>query len=235
MPSVLHALNAADSLRMQLSGEHADDHPTCALCGSVTIDPHAQVFGRDYLRCATCALVFLHPAQRLSRAAEAEYYRLHRNDADDAGYRRFVAPLVGALCARLPSGSEGLDFGCGEASAVSAMLREAGHVVRGFDPLFAPDAQALQRAYDFIVLSEVAEHLHAPAEVFARLRTLLRAGGLIAVGTGFPPEAARFAQWHYLRDPTHVAFWSPATCEWLARRLGLRCEVAAANVVLLAE
>nr|WP_282452798.1 class I SAM-dependent methyltransferase [Lysobacter sp. CAU 1642] len=148
---------------------------------------------------------------------------MHRNDPDDPGYRRFVAPLVEALRTRLAPASEGLDFGCGPGSAPAAMLREAGHRVTGYDPQFAPGADALRRQYDFVVVCEVAEHLQAPAAVFAMLRGRLRRGGVIGVKTGFVPEPERFVRWHYLRDPTHVVLFSPTSIEWLAAQLELEC------------
>lgn len=208
---------------------------SCPLCETNWIDPHATVGDRNYFRCARCWLVFLEPTQRLPAEAEAAHYRLHRNEVDDPAYRCFVSPLVEALLARIPPGSAGLDFGCGPGPVVASMLEEAGHGVRRFDPQFQPDLDALSGNYDFIVLSEVAEHLHAPAAEFARLRGLLKAGGLIAVMTGFVPGPSRFVHWHYLRDPTHVVFYAPSTFRWLARRLDLRCELPGANLALLCD
>ena len=207
-----------------MSPPAADPPPLhCLLCASSRVSEHAEAAGRRFWRCADCALVFVDPGQWLAPQQEADYYRLHRNDPDDPGYRRFVAPLVEALCAQLPPTSQGLDFGCGPGSAPAAMLGEAGHRVRGYDPQFLPDAAALEARYDFIVLCEVIEHLHAPAAVLAQLRALLRGPALIAIKTGFLPEPARFAHWHYLRDPTHVALYSPACLQWLANHLGLHC------------
>lgn len=213
--------------------EVVESGKVCPLCESHWIDPHGQVGVRDYFRCARCWLVFLDPAHRPTPDAEAAHYRLHRNDVDDPGYRRFVTPLVDALMARLPADSVGLDYGCGPGPVVAAMLEEAGHTVRRYDPQFSPDLAALDERYDFIVLSEVAEHLHKPSAEFARLHSLLRPGGVIAVMTSFVPGPSRFATWHYHRDPTHVVFFAPSTFRWLARRLGLRCELPATNVAMM--
>ncbi len=205
----------------------------CPLCESHCVDPHEAVGERDNFRCARCWLVFLDPTQRPQASEEAAHYRLHQNDVADQGYRRFVSPLVHSLLARLAPGSGGLDFGCGPGPVVAVMLEEAGHRVSRYDPQFMPDDAALSGCYDFIVLSEVAEHLHAPAAEFARLRGLLNPGGVIAVLTAFVPEPSGFARWHYHRDPTHVVFYASSTFRWLARKLDLRCEFPAENVALL--
>lgn len=205
----------------------------CLLC-----DEQAAGFactqGRDYWRCGGCGLVFLEPSQRRSAEAERAYYGTHRNDPDDPGYRRFLSRLVQPLLARLDRPSRGLDFGCGPGSALAAMLAEAGHDIALYDPIFAPDAGALDSDYDFIACSEVLEHLHQPLAELQRLAARLRPGGLLAVMTGFPPDSPQaFTTWHYPRDPTHVAFYGPQVFAWLAQRLGMQLEIPDRNVALL--
>lgn len=209
------------------------DAGACPLCERASPVPHCTVGDVRFLRCPACALLFRDPARWPDRDAESAHYRLHENHPDDPGYRRFLQPLFDALARRLPPAAEGLDFGCGPGSALAAMLREAGHGVRLYDPVFADDADALVQRYDFITASEVVEHLHRPAETFARLAGLLAPGGLLGIMTGAPPEdPAAFARWHYLRDPTHVAFYGPGTLGWIARRHGWALALPARNVAL---
>jgi cyclopropane fatty-acyl-phospholipid synthase-like methyltransferase len=87
------------------------------------------------------------------------------------------------------------------------MLREVGHTVRLYDPLFFPDAAPLAARHDFITCTEVAEHFHRPGKEFERLAAMLRPGGWLAVMTCFQTDDARFEQWHYRKDPTHVVFY----------------------------
>ena len=70
-----------------------------------------------------------------------------------------------------------------------------------------PGRDALQRDYDVITLSEVAEHLFEPAVEFERLGRLLKPGGWLGVMTCFQTDDTSFARWHYRRDPTHVVFY----------------------------
>ncbi len=51
--------------------------------------------------------------------------------------------------------------------------------------------------------------------------------------TCFQTDGARFADWHYRRDVTHVVFYRRETFEHLAVRLGWRCEIPVKNVVLM--
>ncbi len=62
---------------------------------------------------------------------------------------------------------------------------------------------------------------------------MLRPGGILAVMTCFQTEDARFAGWHYRRDPTHIAFYRRATFAWLARRHGWTLTIPAKDVALL--
>ncbi|WP_269140150.1 class I SAM-dependent methyltransferase [Pseudothauera nasutitermitis] len=176
---------------------------------------------------------FLEPAQRLGRDAERAFYDTHRNAPDDPGYRRFLARIAEPLMQRLSGSAEGLDYGCGPGPALAAMLAEGGHRVACYDPYYCPDAAVLARDYDFITCTEVAEHFHDPAAEFVRLAGLLRPGGWLAVMTCFQTDDARFANWHYRRDPTHVVFYREETFAWLAGHLGWHLEVPAKDVALL--
>ena len=205
----------------------------CPVCLEAAPRPFMHVDGRDYWRCDTCEATFVPPAQRPTVADERAEYLLHRNDADDPAYLRFLSRLAAPLLQRLPPGAEGLDHGCGPGPALATMLRAAGHRVALYDPFFAPDTTALAHTYDFITCTEVVEHFHDPAAEFARFDALLRPGGWLGVMTCFQTDDARFAAWHYRRDPTHVVFYREATFRLLARRFGWQCEVPGKDVVLM--
>lgn len=175
----------------------------------------------------------MNPAQRPPAADEYAHYLHHENDPGDPRYRRFLSKLADPLLARLPPGSQGLDYGCGPGPALAAMLREAGHEVALYDPFFVPDPSPLAGTYDFVTCTEVAEHFHDPATDFERLRALVRAGGWLAIMTCFQTDDARFADWHYRKDPTHVVFYRATTFRHLARRWRWSCESPAKDVVLM--
>jgi SAM-dependent methyltransferase len=228
-----------NEIRLRRAVGGAPPAEPCPVCHSALTDPvldapprGASAHGR-YWQCARCWVVFLDPARRPTPHAEASHYALHDNRSDDPAYRRFLARIAGPVQQRVAVGSHGLDFGCGPLPVLAHMLREAGLRVTVHDPLFFPNDAALEARYDFIVLSEVAEHFHAPAREFERLFAMLRPGGLLAVMTGFAPPVTALERWHYRRDPTHVVFYRPATLRWLAEHHGADCEIAGADVALL--
>ncbi len=187
----------------------------------------------DYWRCQMCEARFLDPGQRPAPAEERAHYRRHENDPRDPRYRAFLSKLTRPLLPKLSPGMRGLDYGCGPGPALAAMLCEAGHDMALFDPLFHPDRRSLERTYDFVTCTEVAEHFHRPADEFDRLDTLLRPGGWLGVMTCFQTDDARFAAWHYRRDPTHVVFYREATFRLIASSRGWTCEIPVKDVALM--
>ncbi|MDT8448840.1 MAG: class I SAM-dependent methyltransferase [Wenzhouxiangellaceae bacterium] len=209
--------------------------PACPVCEGLGCAPFLEIEGRQYWRCRECRATFLDPAQCPDPAAERREYDRHRNEPDDPGYRQFLARLTGPMLERLHPGRQGLDFGCGPGPALAAMLAEAGHEMELWDPIYAPDPAVLERTYDFITCTEVVEHMHHPATEFRRLNTLLRPGGLLGVMTQFQTDDARFATWHYRRDPTHVVFYRKSTLEFIAARMGWRCQFPGHNVAIFTK
>jgi 2-polyprenyl-3-methyl-5-hydroxy-6-metoxy-1,4-benzoquinol methylase len=192
-----------------------------------------QVESRDYWRCLHCEVTFLDPTQLPDGSTAEQQYRLHRNEVEDAGYRRFLGRVADPLLARLEPEQSGLDYGCGPGPALAAMLSEAGHQMSIYDPLFFDNPEVLERSYDFITCTEVAEHFYHPFDEFALLDRLLKPGAWLAVMTMFQTDDAAFAKWHYRRDPTHVVFYREATFQAIARQHNWHCEIPCANVVLL--
>ncbi|WP_237060760.1 class I SAM-dependent methyltransferase [Microbulbifer sediminum] len=188
---------------------------------------------RPYHQCARCALVFVPADFHLSAAAERAYYDLHENSLDDSGYRQFLSRCADPLLEVLPPASRGLDFGCGPAPLLARMLSSAGHSVALHDAYYAPGSSVLEESFDFIVATEVVEHLSAPGDVLELLWSRLRQGGLLALMTKLVISPERFASWHYIRDPTHICFFSKHTFAWLAEHLGAGLEYADRDVVFL--
>jgi SAM-dependent methyltransferase len=187
----------------------------CPLCAGQALAYHRDE-QRAYLQCTRCELVFVAPQDRIDRRAEFALYCLHENSVDDPGYRQFLQRLAGPLCERLAPASRGLDFGCGPAPALAAMLEEAGHRVALHDSFFSPAPELLEQRYDFITATEVVEHLHRPGPVLAQLWDCLLPGAWLGVMTKLVRDREAFAGWHYKRDPTHVCFFSRATWRFWA-------------------
>lgn len=212
----------------------ADGPPACPLCAGTASAP-IDCDGRLYFRCAGCGLVHLDPALRVDAATERAEYALHRNDPQDAGYRRFLSRAFDEVRARFAPPARGLDFGCGPGPALVAMAREAGFGMDAFDPFFAPDTSVFARRYDFVTCTEVAEHLFAPRVELDRLWGLLRPGGALVIQTRRVLDDTRFRTWNYRRDPTHVVFFADASFGWLAARWGARLSLPGPDVAVLVK
>lgn len=204
----------------------------CPLCGTGGTAAFARVGDDRYHRCDRCALVFVDPSGRLDAERERERYETHENDPGDPRYRAFLDRLAVPLVERLDPGARGLDYGSGPGPTLSVMLGERGFPTDIYDPFFAPDTKVLDGAYDFVTCTETAEHFFEPGREFARFDALLRPGGWLGLMTGLLTEDIDFETWWYVRDPTHVAFYAPATLRWIADRFAWHLETPAENVAL---
>lgn len=210
---------------------------TCPLCATLGCalyyrDPRAALDYREYRQCSQCSLVFVPPAWWPDISRERAEYALH--DADEsAGYRRFLERILQPVEPNLPSGARVLDFGCGRSALLARICIELGYRAWSYDPVFRPDGAVLEQSYQAIFCVEVLEHVHRPGELMPQLCAMLDAGGCLAIMTKRPSSPQAFANWHYIRDITHVCFYSAATFEWIARWLGLRLELPSSDCALL--
>lgn len=194
----------------------SDNCSPCPLCNAVHTSQFYKDKKREYLRCATCQLIFVPPAWHLSPADEKAIYDNHQNSPNDPRYRLFLSRLFDPVLQQLLPGSRGLDFGSGPGPTLSVMFTEHGHHMTIYDIFYAPEPHVLSQQYDFVTATEVVEHLCHPARDLNRMWECVKPGGLLAIMTKPAPAVAEFAAWHYKNDPTHVSYYSPATFRWLA-------------------
>lgn len=209
-----------------------DGGPACPLCDAEDATGYHRDRARSYWRCGTCALVFVPPESHIDATAEKARYDQHQNDPGDARYRAFLSRLADPLLARVPPDAVGLDFGSGPGPTLGPMLEEAGRRVFLYDLFYAPDPAVWTRQYDFITATEVVEHLRHPRRELDRCFAALTPGGVLAVMTKWVANHEVFTRSRYIRDPTHICFFSRATCQWIARRWGSRVEFPAVDVAL---
>ena len=202
------------------------------------------------VRCFDCGLAFTDPrpaADEMAAFYPPSYGGLEREDLIarvEAGFRRRQQrEVVRWLAALRPDRGRLLDVGCGAGDLLAA-LREDGWEAVGLEP--APQAAELARrrhgldvttgrfeeaglagaTFDVVALAGVLEHLHDPLGALRTARTLLRAGGLVAV-LFVPrldsPEARRFGpRWLALDLPRHLTHFDEATFTRMAAAAGLR-------------
>ena len=209
------------------------DEPHCPLCDSDDIDSFYEDKNRIYLRCENCRLVFVPKCYWLSAEDERATYDLHENDAQDLGYRQFLSRLSTPLLEKLDSNRKGLDFGCGPGPTLSALLEAQGQQVDLYDPFYFNDPSVFHKKYDFITATEVVEHLHDPKQAFVELFKMLKRGGWLGIMTKLVMDEHAFRQWHYIRDLTHICFFSRNTFEYLAQHFNADLDFVASDVILL--
>jgi len=115
---------------------------------------------------------------------------------------------------------------------VAMVLAEAGFSMAVYDYFYANDRKPLAKQYDFICASEVVEHLRDPGRDLNMLWSLLKPEGYLGIMTKQVIDKKSFGSWHYIQDPTHVCFFSPAVFQWLADHWQAELEIIGKDVVL---
>jgi hypothetical protein len=194
---------------------------SCPLCqGTQLSSKHINPKGVNYWNCHNCGMIFMDRQFRPDPVAEKSHYLSHNNDVMDAGYQKFVAPIVEYVLEQIPVSHQGLDYGAGPGPVISHLLRQRGYSMALFDPFFWNDPSVLHQTYDFVVACEVVEHFYFPDNEFKKLRALLRDQGHLLIMTHLYTDDCNFADWYYQRDPTHVVFYRWQTMEWIRAHFG---------------
>ncbi len=205
----------------------------CPLCeqSAAFFFADSKNFQQSYHRCLRCDLVFVAPDCRLDSEAERARYDMHINDYSEP-YVQFLSRLAKPMLEQLTEPAEGLDFGSGKSQAMAELFRQQGHNCTCYDVFYYPDKAALSKTYDFIVASEVIEHLYTPKAVVEQWLQLLKPKGLLGVMTGLCPDDKEFPNWWYKNDPTHVSLFSRQTFDYLAEQYRLQCVYEHKNVLV---
>lgn len=186
-------------------------HSLCPLCSSKS----TAFYNEQFQKCSVCQSVFRLKKYFLSPEAEKDRYETHNNDIYDLGYQSFVSPLVKEIQNHHNTTTQWLDYWAGPGPVAAYMLETAWFTVRLYDPFFYPDTSALKEKYDFIILSEVAEHFYTPLTEFQKLYHLLKSWWQLYMMTDMYHEDINFKAWYYKNDPTHVFFYHVRALKWI--------------------
>lgn len=203
----------------------------CPLCQSKASIYASNRITSFYL-CPLCFGVSAAKEKRLDEQQEKERYESHDNRIDDERYLNFLRKLTQPLNRYLSKGQIGLDFGCGPVKAMESLFSDS-NTVHSYDYFFYPDHALLEKKYDFVIASEVVEHLYYPDVTFAKFQQMLGENGLLAIMTQAWHEQLDFGKWWYAMDPTHVFFYHQKTFEYLAQKFGFRLLEKSESVFLL--
>ncbi|WP_373520733.1 class I SAM-dependent methyltransferase [Aquiflexum sp.] len=190
----------------------------CTLCDSKL----TMRVGQKYFVCSTCDARLMDSKFRLSKKTEKKHYETHNNDVNDRRYQKFTSPISNYVLENFNTESVGLDFGSGTGPVISKVLQDSGYLINQYDPFFAPDPNALQIQYDFVISCEVIEHFYTPCKEFEVLKKLLKPNGKLICMTLLYKEDLDFENWYYKNDPTHVFFYSEKTVDFITDKFNFK-------------
>lgn len=177
-----------------------------------------------YLYCKTCECLY---KIKLPSSKE-EYDRYLYHNVDD-NYKDYMNNIFLKIKDFLNDGIS-LDFGCGKEKTLETIFKNNNLKMYSYDKYFI-DFNYSNYKYDNIILNEVFEHIKNPYDLLKELILLLNDKGRIIIGTNLHKN--NFNNWWYLRDITHITFYSKKTMEVLSKRLNLKIIYNFNNLIVL--
>ncbi|MFC7358221.1 class I SAM-dependent methyltransferase [Jejudonia soesokkakensis] len=188
----------------------------CPLCKKDATRKKQRINGILFLTCTHCKTLYKHPQHYVDAATEKSRYLAHHNNVEDPNFQKFVSPMVEAIVQDFPPEADGLDFGAGTGPVITKLLNDKEYSnINLYDPFFHPKIKALKLKYDFIICCEVMEHFYDPHKEFNLLHSLLKPNGKLYCKTEIIPQNTDVKDWWYIRDTTHVVFYSEENLRWI--------------------
>ena len=197
--------------------------PKCKICQS-NCDRIADIkHARSFYRCESCGFIYLDESHLIDTVQEQRHYEKHNNSFECSGYvEMFERFIQNAIVPYEKNLHTALEFGCGTGPVLAELLSRRGLEVDKYDLYFYPKKVYEGKVYDLITSTEVFEHLKNPLEIFELLAAHLAPQGYMALMTNFAPETDEaFLKWWYIRDFTHISFFTPKSFEVMAEKAGL--------------
>ena len=133
-------------------------------------------------RCSQCQS--LHSKEEVDLDRYYRRYPIHTHRLDDVTRLAYQNRLRSIQKCGVGRSVKILDYGCGHGVFVE-FLRQSGFDATGYDAYVDAysDKGALTASYDVITAYDVIEHVNEPRDLFYRLATYLKPGGVLVVGT----------------------------------------------------
>lgn len=190
----------------------------CKICGHDTISYRHPKFDILFHECPNCEFIFKDEKNHSSREEEIRKYDEHQNSIQNIGYVNFLTDFIESAVSPFINKGKVLDFGSGPSPVLAAILKDVYHFdVDIYDLYYATEKVYENQVYDLITSTEVIEHLVDPLNAFQLFYDHLKPFGILSIMTLFHPKNRQlFFDWHYMRDKTHVSFFTPKTCRYMA-------------------
>ena len=209
---------------------------SCPVCHCLELKKifHQNHHNRDFYQCLVCDLRFVPREQILKKEVEKSRYENHKNTERSIGYEKFLRRLINPIKANFTYDDLGLDFGSGPYPMLQLLMKEDGFKnIDIYDPFFAPDDNVFNKKYDFITLCEVFEHMEDPISDLSKILDLLSSNSLLIISTGIFEKNLIFDSWYYIKDETHINFFSNECLHWIALKLNLEIEILEKDLVII--
>ncbi|AFL84126.1 hypothetical protein Belba_1514 [Belliella baltica DSM 15883] len=191
---------------------------SCPLCLSTN---QVFEFKNEFTHCLECDFIFREPKQNFIGSGEKEHYQKHKNGPQYKGYVSFLMQAIEPIKNYLKPNLRALDFGCGPGPAISHVLQPFQIQCDNYDPFFFPEGIDAG-SYDFIFATECVEHFYQPNQEFEKILGLLKVGGILSIMTEIHPGLNNINVWYYIKDATHVSFYSEKTFKWITLKYSLQ-------------
>ncbi|MDM8533516.1 class I SAM-dependent methyltransferase [Clostridiaceae bacterium HSG29] len=197
----------------------------CKICGSECLKHlYNEKSNTNYYFCEVCEFVFQDDNEIVSLEKEKEIYDLHDNSFESKGYVDMFENFIDkAIKPFIQNKGNVLDFGSGPGPVLAKILENQGWNVKIFDPIYDDNDDYLNYKYDLITSTEVFEHFSNPLKELEKISKLLNKNGVLAIMTILRPKTMdEFKEWWYIRDVTHISFYSQKTLYLMGKIFGLK-------------
>lgn len=188
-------------------------------------------------KCANCGLYY--KTHVLTGAVLNDYYKHLPFESFESESLFPTDSLILQTIVSAPKGARILDFGCGIGRILSQLTKlhrcygvevneRAAEVARsrGIAIISQQSLEAHQEEnFDFVILSDVFEHLPEPLRFLRTLAGVLSKSGALVISSGNGDairERTFLSGFWYFRAPGHLQMLSGQHINWCARMLGLR-------------
>ncbi len=205
----------------------------CPLCLSNDTSFYSKDKKREYYICNRCKTIHVPSQFHLSTADEKIRYDKHTNSNQDKYYIEFLKRIVTPITSNVKPGSIGLDFGCGPGPILKDLFLVHNIGIEEYDLYYKDDKSLLNRDWNFIVTTEVIEHLSKPGNIIESLWNLIDVKGVLAIMSNLYTKSTDFPSWYYKGDPTHICFFCKESFLWLADKLDANVEFFDKDITIL--